>query len=69
VTRLALLVAALASTAAVAQPLRVLPTDPPAVGIQWFTTWESAKAEAARTGRPILLVSAAPHCGGVSGIW
>ncbi|MEO2088976.1 MAG: hypothetical protein ABGY75_05695 [Gemmataceae bacterium] len=66
--RLALLVAALAPTVAVAQP-RILPADPPAVGIQWFTTWESAKAEAARTGRPILLVSAAPHCGGVSGIW
>lgn len=40
-----------------------------AAGIQWFTTWETAKAEAARTGRPILLVSAAPHCAGVSGIW
>ena len=38
-------------------------------GIQWFTTWEAGKAEAARTGRPILLVSAAPHCAGVSGIW
>lgn len=67
--RLALLVAALVPTVAVAQPPRVLPPDPPAVGIQWFTTWESAKAEAARTSRPILLVSAAPHCGGVSGIW
>ena len=38
-------------------------------GIQWFTTWESGRAEAGRTGRPILLVSAAPHCAGVSGIW
>jgi ABC-type sugar transport system substrate-binding protein len=42
---------------------------PPEVGIQWFTSWEAAKAEAAKTGRPILLVSAAPHCAGVSGLW
>ena len=26
-------------------------------------------ATAERTGRPILFVSAAPHCAGVSGIW
>jgi len=38
-------------------------------GIQWFPTWEACKAEAERTGRPILFVSAAPHCAGVSGIW
>ena len=38
-------------------------------GIQWFATWESAKEEAARTNKPILMVSAAPHCAGVSGIW
>jgi hypothetical protein len=38
-------------------------------GIQWYATWESAQREAKRTGRPILLVSAAPHCAGVSGIW
>jgi hypothetical protein len=37
--------------------------------IQWFATWESGLKEAERTGRPILLVSAAPHCAGVSGIW
>ena len=43
--------------------------DRPAGGIQWFATLDSARAEAKRTGRPILLVSAAPHCSGVSGIW
>src|SRR5262245_23310204 len=37
-------------------------------GIQWFATWESGLREAQRSGRPILLVSAAPHCAGVSGI-
>ena len=41
----------------------------PDTSIQWFTNWETAKKEAERTGRPILLVSAAPHCAGVSGIW
>jgi hypothetical protein len=38
-------------------------------GIQWFATWDSGVDEATRTGKPILLVSAAPHCAGVSGIW
>ena len=38
-------------------------------GIQWFGTWEQASAEAKRTGRPILLTSAAPQCRGVSGHW
>jgi hypothetical protein len=42
---------------------------PPSAGIQWFATWESGLREAQRTGRPILLVAAAPHCAGVSGIW
>jgi hypothetical protein len=44
-------------------------TSTPAAGIQWFATWESGLREARRTGRPILLVSAAPHCAGVSGTW
>jgi hypothetical protein len=37
--------------------------------IQWFATWNSGLAEAQRSGRPILLVAAAPHCAGVSGTW
>jgi Spy/CpxP family protein refolding chaperone len=40
-----------------------------AAGIQWFASWESGLREARRSGRPILLVSAAPHCAGVSGTW
>ena len=39
------------------------------VSIQWFATLERGMAEAKRTGRPILFVSAAPHCAGVSGMW
>jgi hypothetical protein len=38
-------------------------------GIQWFATLERGLAEARRTGKPILFLSAAPHCGGISGIW
>lgn len=38
-------------------------------GIAWFSTWDSGRKEAQRLGRPILLVSGAPHCAGVSGIW
>jgi len=41
----------------------------PASGIAWFPTWEAGRAEAKRTGRPVLLVSAAPHCHGTPGIW
>lgn len=45
------------------------PMSRPLHGIQWFPTWESGLREAQRTGRPILFVSAAPHCAGVSGMW
>jgi arylsulfotransferase ASST len=37
--------------------------------IAWYSVWEDARREAARTGKPILLVSAAPHCSGVGGMW
>ena len=43
--------------------------DAAAAGILWFATWNSGLREAERTGRPILLVAAAPHCAGVSGTW
>jgi hypothetical protein len=41
---------------------------PPAT-IQWYATLAGGLREAERTGKAILLVSAAPHCAGVSGIW
>ena len=44
-----------------------LPAD--AEKIAWHGTWSEAQAEARRTGRPILLVSAAPHCRNISGVW
>lgn len=37
--------------------------------IAWYGTLESGLAEAQRSGRPILFLSAAPQCLGVSGIW
>lgn len=42
---------------------------PETAGIAWFGTWEAALAEAKRTKRPILFMSAAPQCQGVPGVW
>ena len=38
-------------------------------GVGWWGTWDGALTEAKRTGKPILLLSAAPQCHGVPGIW
>lgn len=38
-------------------------------GIAWYTTWETAQAEAERSGRPIMFVAAATQCRGVSGVF
>ncbi len=37
--------------------------------IAWYTDLEAGLAEAKRTDKPILLMSAAPSCSGVSGVW
>ena len=37
--------------------------------VVWFGTLASARAEAKRTQRPILLMSAAPQCHDVPGVW
>ena len=37
--------------------------------IAWYGTVESALSAAERTGRPILVMSAQPHCRGTPGIW
>ena len=37
--------------------------------IAWYSTWDSGLAAAQQSGRPILLVSAAPHCHQVPGMW
>ena len=38
-------------------------------GIAWYTTWETALAEAKRSGSPIMFVAAATQCHGVSGVF
>lgn len=38
-------------------------------GIQWYTDLEQGLREAWDTGRPILLLSAAPNCSEVPGQW
>lgn len=38
-------------------------------GIGWIPTWKQAVAEARQTNKPILLMSGAPECGGVPGVW
>ena len=37
--------------------------------IAWYGTLDAARAEAKRTDRPILLISARPECRGVPGFW
>ena len=40
-----------------------------AAEIAWYGTWEGGLAEARASERPILLMSAAPQCRGVPGMW
>jgi hypothetical protein len=41
----------------------------PAPRIAWYGTLSSGLEVAQSTGRPILLVSGAPQCHGVPGVW
>ena len=43
--------------------------DSSEAAIPWFATLTRGLEEAKRTGKPILFVSAAPYCAGVSGMW
>ena len=38
-------------------------------GIMWYTTWETALAEAERSQRPIFFMAAAATCNGISGVF
>lgn len=77
VGRSALALAALAASysagpTAAGVPVEPGPTRPARIHparIQWFGTLEAGLAEAARTGRPILLSAASPTCDGVPGRW
>ncbi|MEM1442047.1 MAG: hypothetical protein AAGF67_06865 [Verrucomicrobiota bacterium] len=49
-----------------------LPPSPLPVGeagIMWYTTWETAMAEARRSNRPLFFMAAAAECSGISGIF
>lgn len=59
-------VRAAAGTARAASPAKK-PAAP--AKIAWFGTWKEGLAEAKRTGRPILLIAATPHCHNISGLW
>ena len=72
--------AALLLTAAVAAPAacagatpQTAPASPAAAavpaGVHWFTDLRAGLEEAKRTGRPVMLLAAAPSCGGVPGTW
>ena len=37
--------------------------------IAWHGTWKGGLAEAQRTGKPIMLISAVPQCHSVPGVW
>ncbi len=51
------------------QPAPVAPATAVPSGVQWFTELRAGLEEARRTGRPVMLLAAAPSCGGVSGMW
>jgi len=38
-------------------------------GVAWYTTWDSALAEAKRSQRPIFFMAAAAQCNGISGVF
>ena len=45
------------------------PADLGAAGIVWYPILEDGLAEAKRTNRPILFMSVASQCGGISGVF
>jgi hypothetical protein len=73
----ALLIAALSTTSASAHRVdqstgaasEDIASKPEAAKIAWFGRWDDAREESERTGRPILLMSAAPQCSGTPGMW
>ncbi len=38
-------------------------------GVKWYSTMETARAEAERSNRPIFFMAATATCGGVSGVF
>ncbi|MEM7700159.1 MAG: hypothetical protein AAF236_17325 [Verrucomicrobiota bacterium] len=54
-----------------ARPTDIGPSPQPIgePGVMWYTTWETALAEAKRSNRPIFFQSAAATCSGISGVF
>lgn len=67
----ALTVVATAGAAKAQAPMKTQAAraEPSSTAIGWIPTWDQAIAEARQTGKPILLIAAAPSCGGVPGVW
>lgn len=38
-------------------------------GINWYPSFDQGMAMARKLNKPVLLVSAAPHCRNISGMW
>lgn len=38
-------------------------------GVMWYTTWDTAKAEAKRSNRPIFFMAAAATCSNIPGVF
>jgi len=60
---------AVASTLLISSATIVFAVASPPPRIAWYGTLHDGLDAARESGRPILLVSAAPHCHDVSGIW
>ena len=68
-----LLLTALAASALAQGPrptdLGASPQEIGAAGVAWYTTWDTALAEAKRSNRPIFFMAAAATCNGISGVF
>jgi hypothetical protein len=53
------------------RPIDIEATSQPVgdAGVMWYTTWDTALAEAQRSNRPIFFMAAAANCGGISGVF
>lgn len=53
------------------RPIDIAPSAQPVgdAGIMWYTTWDTALEEAARSNRPIFFMAAAATCSGISGVF
>ena len=53
------------------KPTDIAPSPQPVgdAGIMWYTTWDTALAEAKRSNRPIFFMAAAATCSGISGVF